>query len=56
MEGVEWASRSVSAAVADSFQRLIGAVTNVLPAVLGVIVVLLVFWAVATSPDWSLAY
>lgn len=48
MQGMAWASRSVSAAVGDSFQRLIGAVINVLPSVLGVIVVLVVFWGLAT--------
>jgi small-conductance mechanosensitive channel len=38
----------VSAAVGDLIQRLIGALAHVLPAVLGAIVVLVVFWAVAT--------
>lgn len=48
MQGGERAYPPVSAAVGDSIQRLIDALARVLPAVLGAIVVLVVFWAMAT--------
>ena len=42
------ASQSVSGAVSDSFHRLIAALIHVLPAVASAVLVLLVFWGLAT--------
>ena len=44
----ESASQQVSVVVTESFEKLIGAVIRVLPAVVSAVVVLLVFWGLAT--------